>query len=46
MTEGNYGRPNLMRDYMYLRITHKEPFDILYLNNINDKSCSLSPEIL
>lgn len=53
MTEGNYGRPNPMRDYMYLRITQKDPFDILYLTpsitciyNINDKSCSLSPEIL
>lgn len=53
MTKGNYGRPNPMRDYMYLRITQKEPFDILYLTpsitciyNINDKSYSLSPEIL
>lgn len=53
MTKGNYGRPNPMRDYMYLRISQKEPFDILYLTpsitciyNINDKSYSLSPEIL
>ena len=53
MTEGNYGRPNPMRDYVYLRITQKDPLDILYLTpaitciyNINDKSCSLSPEIL
>ena len=43
---------NLM-DYIYLRITQKEPFDILYLTpsitctyNIKSKSCSLSPEIL
>jgi len=53
MTEGSYGRQNPMRDYMYLRITQKEPFDILYFTpsitciyNINDKSYSLSPEIL
>ncbi|MEA1995254.1 MAG: hypothetical protein U9N18_03765 [Campylobacterota bacterium] len=53
MTKGNYGRPNPMRDYMYLRISQKEPFDILYFTpsitciyNINDKSYSLSPEIL
>lgn len=53
ITEGNYGRPNPMRDYMYLRITQKEPFDILYLTpsitciyNFNDESFSLSPEIL
>ena len=38
---------------MYLRVTQKEPFDILYLTpsitciyNINDISYSLSPEIL
>jgi len=53
MTEGIYGRPNPMRDYLYLRISQKEPFDILYLTpsvtciyNINDRSYSLSPEIL
>jgi len=53
MTEGNYGRPNPMRDYMYLRISQKEPLDFLYFTpsitciyNINDKSYSLSPEIL
>jgi len=53
MTEGSYGRPNPMRDYIYLRVSQKEPFDILYFTpsitgiyNINDKSYSLSPEIL
>jgi len=53
MTEGIYGRPNPMRDYLYLRISQKEPFDILYFTpsvtciyNINDRSYSLSPEIL
>jgi len=52
-TEGGYGRPNPMRDYTYLRVSQKEPLDILYFTpsitciyNINDKSYSLSPEIL
>jgi hypothetical protein len=50
---GNYGRPNPMRDYIYLRASRKEPFDILYFTpsitgivNVNDKSFSLSPEVL
>jgi len=53
LTEGNYGRMNPMRDYLYIRISQKEPFDILYFTpsvtgifNINDKSFSLSPEVL
>jgi len=53
ITEGNYGRPNPMRDYLYLRVSQKEPFDILYFTpsitwifNITDKSFSLSPELL
>lgn len=53
LTEGNYGRMNPMRDYIYLRASRKEPFDILYFTpsitwvlNINDKSFSLSPELL
>ena len=44
---------NPMEDYLYLRISQKEPFDILYFNpsltgiyNINDSSFSLSPELL
>ncbi|MGB9700089.1 MAG: hypothetical protein ACPL5I_11965 [Thermodesulfobacteriota bacterium] len=50
--QGNYGRPNPMRDYLYLRISQKEPFDILYFTpalttilNLRDLSFSLSPEI-
>jgi len=42
-----------MRDYLYLRISQKEPFDILYFTpsltgiyNINDKSFSIGPELL
>jgi hypothetical protein len=53
ITEGNYGRPNPMRDYVYLRASQKEPFDILYFTpsltwifNITDKSFSFSPELL
>ena len=53
ITEGNYGRINPMRDYFYLRISQKEPFDILYFTpsitgilNLNDRSFSLSPELL
>ena len=48
----SYGRMNPMRDYIYLRISQKEPFNILYFTpavtgifNINDKSFSLSPEL-
>ena len=47
ITAGNYGRPNAMRDYLYLRVSQKEPFDILYFTpsitgilNISDKSFS------
>jgi len=53
MAKGSYGRPNPMRDYLYLRISQKEPFNILYFTpaitsiyNINDGSFSLSPEIV
>jgi hypothetical protein len=53
VTEGNYGRPNPMQDYLYLRVTQKEPFNILYFTpaittimNLNDKSLSISPELL
>lgn len=53
ITEGNYGRMNPAREYLYLRISQKEPFDILYftpsitwISNVSDKSFSLSPELL
>ena len=53
LTEGNYGRMNPMRDYLYVRISQKEPFDIFYFTpsitgifNMNDNSYSLSPELL
>jgi hypothetical protein len=48
-----YTQPNAMRDYVYLRVSQKEPFDILYftpsitlIQNLDDDSCSLSPELL
>lgn len=53
LTEGNYGRMNPMRDYFYLRVSQKEPFDILYFTpsvtgilNLADRSFSLTPELL
>jgi len=50
---GSYNRKNPMRDYLYLRVSQKEPFDILYFTpsltgifNINDKSFSVGPELM
>ena len=41
-----------MKDYLYLKVSQKEPFDILYftpsvtcLYNMNDKSGSIMPQI-
>lgn len=53
VTEKSYGRPNAGREYVYLRVSQKEPFDLLYwtpaltfIVNVEDRSYSLSPEIL
>jgi hypothetical protein len=53
LAEGSYGRRNPMRDYLYLRVIQKEPFDILYFTpaitwiyNLNDRSYSHLPEFL
>jgi hypothetical protein len=53
ITKENYGRMNPMRDYLFLRISQKEPFNILYLTpaitgifNIQDKSFFISSELL
>lgn len=53
LAEGGFGRTNPMRDYLYARVSRKEPFDILYFTpaatsivNLNDGSFSLSPEFL
>ena len=50
---GGYGRPNPGRNYLYLRVSQKEPFDILYftpsltvITNADDRSASIVPELL
>ena len=52
VTEKNYGRANVGQRYLYLRVSRKDPFDILYwtpaltaIVNTEDGSYSLSPEI-
>jgi hypothetical protein len=49
---GNYGGVNPMKDYLYLRVTQKDPFNFLYFTpaltsilNLNDGSFSFSPEL-
>ncbi len=53
LADKSYGTRNPMKDYLYLRISQREPFDILYFTpsitgiyNLNDRSYSLSPEFL
>ena len=48
----NYGGVNPMKDYLYLRVTQKDPFNILYFTpaltsiiNLDDGSFSLAPEL-
>jgi hypothetical protein len=48
-----YTRPNPMRNYVYLRVSQKEPFDILYFTpavtaivNADDESWTVIPELL
>ncbi len=52
-TKAYYNDKNFMEQYLYLKITQKEPFNILYFTpsiniifNIEDKSYSLTPELL
>lgn len=52
-TQGGYGRPNAGERYLYLRVSQKEPFDIVYFTpsvtliaNLDDRSYSLTPELL
>ncbi|MCP3922310.1 MAG: hypothetical protein GY714_06970 [Desulfobacterales bacterium] len=47
-----YNQQTAMRDYLYLKISQKEPFDLLYFTpaitviyNINDYSASITPQI-
>jgi hypothetical protein len=53
MAEGGYGRSSAMGNYLYVRLSQKEPFDILYFTpaltwmmNTDDQSWSLTPELL
>ncbi len=53
LTQGNYGRMNPSTDYLYFRISQKDPFDILYftpaitfMTNLNDRSFSVAPELV
>ncbi|HLF13241.1 MAG TPA: hypothetical protein VJA26_18735 [Gammaproteobacteria bacterium] len=48
-----YAAPNPGRRYLYLRLSQKEPFDILYVTpaltvvtNLDDRSYSVAPELL
>jgi hypothetical protein len=52
VTAKSYGQPNAGQKYMYLRMSQKDPFDILYwtpaltaIVNAEDWSYSLSPEV-
>ena len=51
ISQSGYGQPQAGRNYLYARITQKEPFAILYLTpgvtaivNLDDNSYSVSPE--
>ncbi len=53
ITENAYGKMNPMRNYLFLRVSQKEPFDILYVTpaitgiyNWDDCGLTLSPEVL
>lgn len=48
-----YNKQTVMKDYLYLKVSQKEPFDILdftpsvtCLYNLNDKSGSIMPQII
>ena len=53
VVRSGYGLPNPGRNYLYLRVAQKEPFDILYFTpaitviaNADDWSSSITPELL
>lgn len=53
LAESGYARANAMQNYIYVRFSQKEPFDILYFTpsltgmmNTDDQSWSLTPELL
>jgi hypothetical protein len=50
---GSYGRFSPMENYLYVRLSQNEPFDILYFTpaltgimNLDDRSYTLTPELL
>lgn len=52
LARGGYARPNPGRNYLYLRLSQKEPFDWLYFTpaltviaNVDDRSMSIVPEL-
>ena len=53
LADGGYGRSSAGENYLYVRFSQKEPFDILYFTpsltwnvNLDDRSYSLTPELL
>lgn len=53
LAKAGYGKANPGRDYAYLRVSSKDPFDWLYVNpaitaivNLQDRSWQLSPEVV
>jgi len=53
LADSGYGRFSAGEDYLYVRLSQKEPFDILYFTpaltlimNLDDRSYSLTPELL
>ena len=53
LAKQGYGRPYAGKDYLYIRLSQKEPFDILYFTtalttivNLDDQSFSTTPELL
>lgn len=53
LSRSGVAKPNPGRNYLYLRVSQKEPFDILYFTpaitliaNADDRSLSVAPELL
>lgn len=53
VSQGGYGQPNPGGRYLYLRVSQKEPFDILYFTpsftaimNAGDRSYTVVPELM
>jgi hypothetical protein len=53
LAQASYGKPNPGRDYLYLRVSAKDPFDVLYFTpavtaivNLDGHGYSLTPELV